>query len=168
MSITSLFPRARAAGSDERPRGLAEGAVPLRLVAAWLLGVYLAFLYIRAGWGKFDSEGFWAVSFAHWGYSPWLRILVGVIEVVAGAALVVPWVASYGALALCAVMIAAGSTLAGDHRWTDVGRVTAYAAGLVWISYQWWWLRLDRHLLREPLSGHRENGDPASAHVRDQ
>jgi uncharacterized membrane protein YphA (DoxX/SURF4 family) len=137
--------------ADESPAGApplpTEGApmTPLRrarLAAAWLLGAYLAALYVRMGWGKFESHGFWAASFTHWGYAPWFRVLVGVIEVAGGAALVVPWVASFGALALCAVMVGAAATLATDHRWHDVALVVAYAAGLAWISYEWWDLRL--------------------------
>jgi uncharacterized membrane protein YphA (DoxX/SURF4 family) len=114
----------------------------VRLAAAWLLGLYLASLYVRMGWGKLASGGFWAESFARWSYPSWLRVLVGAIEVAAGAALIVPWVASYGALALSLVMAGAWGTLAHEGRWGDVAWVTAYGAGLTWIAYEWWGRRL--------------------------
>ncbi|MGH7535010.1 MAG: hypothetical protein ACREMG_05435, partial [Gemmatimonadales bacterium] len=75
-------------------------------------------------------------------YPLWLRVLVGGIEVVAGAALIGPRVASYAGLALSLIMAGALGALAHDHRWADVARVTACGAGLTWIVYEWWWRRL--------------------------
>jgi hypothetical protein len=60
----------------------------VRLGAAWLLGLYFTYLYVRMGWGKFDEDGWWTTAFTGWGYPPWLRVLVGAIEVVA-------WVTAY-------------------------------------------------------------------------
>lgn len=56
-----------------------------RLAAAWLLGLYLADIFVRMGWIKFDPEGFWTAAFERWGYPTWLRIAVGAIEVVAAS-----------------------------------------------------------------------------------
>ena len=36
----------------------------VRLIAAWCLGAYLADMFIRMGWIKFDPEGFWTAAFA--------------------------------------------------------------------------------------------------------
>lgn len=63
----------------------------VRLAAAWCLGLYLAWLYVRMGWIKFDPKGFWTAAFVRWGYPPWLRIAVGVVEVAGGLMLLVPW-----------------------------------------------------------------------------
>jgi uncharacterized membrane protein YphA (DoxX/SURF4 family) len=118
--------------------------IPIRVRrgAAWLLGVYLAYLYVRMGWGKFDGRGWWATAFAEWGYPASLRVVVGVVEVAAGAALLLPRLASYGALALCVVMLGAGWTLALFYRWGDLGWVALYFLGLVWIAREWWDVRL--------------------------
>jgi uncharacterized membrane protein YphA (DoxX/SURF4 family) len=113
-----------------------------RLAAAWLLGLYLAQLYLRMGWGKFGGDASWTVAFAEWGYPAWFRVLVGVIEVVGGLALVIPWTASYGAIAVSLVMMGAWSTLAHDLRWKDMAVVAVYGACLAWIAREWWWLRL--------------------------
>lgn len=109
-----------------------------RRVLALALGLYLAQLYVQMGWVKFDPNGFWTEAFEHWGYPVWLRWAVGILEVVGGVLLVIPWLASYGALSVLAVMAGAWFTRAGDHRWVDVAWLTAYVAGLVWIAWEWW------------------------------
>ncbi len=114
----------------------------VRLAGAWLLGLYFATLYVRLGWGQLESDGLGAEAFAHERYPPWFRMLVGGIEVVGGAALIIPQVASYAALALSLIMAGALGALAHEHRWADVVRVIACGAGLTWIVYEWWWRRL--------------------------
>jgi uncharacterized membrane protein YphA (DoxX/SURF4 family) len=109
-----------------------------RLVAAWCLGLYLARLYVRQGWIKFDAAGFWTEAFDRWGYPVWLRYVVGVLEVGGGALLLVPWLASYGAVAVLLVMAGAWLTRANAGRWVDVAWITAYALGLAWIAWEWW------------------------------
>jgi uncharacterized membrane protein YphA (DoxX/SURF4 family) len=108
-----------------------------RLLAAWLLGLYLANLYVRMGWIKFDPHGFWTAAFARWGYPPWLRVSVGCIEVVGGAMLVVPWTASLGALAVASVMAGAWITRFLDARYVDVAWISVYFLALLWIAYEW-------------------------------
>ena len=67
-----------------------------RLLAAWLLAVYLARMYLQMGWVKFDPEGFWTAAFVRWGYPAWFRLLIGGLEVAGGICLVVPWTARLG------------------------------------------------------------------------
>ncbi len=117
-----------------------------RLVGAWLLGLYLARMYVEMGWIKFDPEGFWTGAFERWGYPPWLRIGVGVAEVAGGIALVVPWIASYGAAVVAAVMAGAWATRAGDGRWTDVLWISLYLGALAWIGFEWWGYRWRRRM----------------------
>lgn len=109
-----------------------------RLVLAWIVGLYLARMYVTMGWVKFDPHGFWTAAFQRWGYPAWFRVLVGVIEVVGGATLVIPWLASYGALAVAGVMVGAWWTRFHDHRYVDVAWISAYALALAWLSYEWW------------------------------
>lgn len=116
----------------------------LRLVAAWCLGAYFAWMYVRMGWVKFDPDGFWTVAFQRWGYPVWLRWLVGVIEVVGGILLLVPWMASYGAVAVAVVMVGALVTRIGDARYVDVAWIAAYTIGLLWIAFEWWPYRRPR------------------------
>lgn len=114
----------------------------LRRVTAWLAGAWLAWMYVEMGWPKFFADGFWSEPFARWGYPPWLRVLVGVGEVAGGVALLIPWIASYGALALGVVMLGAWATRAHDGRWVDVAWITLYLAVLAWIAAEWWSSRL--------------------------
>jgi len=115
-----------------------------RLMMAWALGLYLAQLYVRTGWGKFGGVPSWTAAFAAWGYPGWFRVLIGVIEVAGGIALVIPWIASYGALALSLVMMGAWSTLAQDLRWKEMAAVAGYGLVLGWLASEWWSLRLRR------------------------
>ena len=68
----------------------------VRLLLAWCLGLYLADMFVRMGWIKFDPKGFWTAAFVRWGFPPWLRVGVGVVEVVGGVMLVIPWLAPLG------------------------------------------------------------------------
>jgi hypothetical protein len=102
-----------------------------RLVAVWLLGIYLAESYVHMGWSELQSDT-----------PPPLRTLLGGLEVLGGATLVIPWLASYGGFLLSLVTAAAWGTLAHDHRWAEVARATLYIAGLTWIAYEWLGLRL--------------------------
>lgn len=108
-----------------------------RLAVAWLLGLYLARMYVLQGWDKFDPEGFWAAPFERWGYPVWLRWLVGVLEVGGGIALLVPWIATWGAVALVVVMVGAGVTRATGGWWVDVAWIAAYAVACAWIGFEW-------------------------------
>ncbi|HEY6927165.1 MAG TPA: DoxX family protein [Steroidobacteraceae bacterium] len=118
----------------------------LRRVGAWALGLYLGWMYVQQGWIKFDPAGFWTAAFARWGYPDWLRVLVGVIEVTGGVCLVVPWLATYGAVGLGLVMVGAWITRARGAHWVDVAWITAYLAGLAWIGAEWrsWRVRFGR------------------------
>ena len=116
----------------------------LRLIAAWCLGLYLAHMYVRMGWIKFDPNGFWTPAFERWGYPVWLRWLVGGIEVAGGLLLLMPWVASYAASTLGLVMVGAWVTRMRDARFVDVAWITVYGVALVWIAFEWWPFRLYR------------------------
>jgi uncharacterized membrane protein YphA (DoxX/SURF4 family) len=116
----------------------------VRLIVAWGLGLYLADMFVRMGWIKFDPRGFWTAAFARWGYPAWLRIAVGAVEVVGGAMLVIPWLASLGGIAVALVMGGAWLTRHLDKRYVDVAWITFYALSCLWIAYEWWGSRFWR------------------------
>ncbi len=124
----------------------------IRLAAAWLVGLYLAFMYVRMGWTKFDPEGFFTPAFERWGYPEWLRIVVGAVETAGGFAILIPWVASWGGLALAGVMVGAWATRLNDGNVVDVAWITAYLLALIWIAWEWWGWRRPRNLRRKPDS----------------
>lgn len=120
----------------------------VRLCASWCLAIWFAHLFITMGWPKFRSDSFWTALFAHWGYPPSFRILIGVLEVGAGVAIVAPWTTTWAALALSIVMLGAAGSLATDARWTDVATVGMYLAGLAWVAWEWRGYRLGRGAVR--------------------
>jgi uncharacterized membrane protein YphA (DoxX/SURF4 family) len=86
-------------------------------VVLWTLTAWLAFVFVRAGFAKFDPTSGWSTAFAHWGYPVWFRVLIGVVEVAAAALLLWPRTASWGAMLIVAVMLGGmGTHVFIEHR----------------------------------------------------
>jgi uncharacterized membrane protein YphA (DoxX/SURF4 family) len=79
-------------------------------IVLWLLALFLASVFIRQGWAKFDDTSGWARAFRTWHFPVWFRILIGVLEV--GAGLLVLWrrTAFVGAITIMVVMLGAMAT----------------------------------------------------------
>jgi putative oxidoreductase len=86
-------------------------------IGLWACQIALSTIFVFAGGAKFVSPA-WPRMFARWGYPEHFHLLVGVVEVVAGLALLVPRSAPHAALVLIVVMIGAGLThiLHGEHQ----------------------------------------------------
>jgi len=126
----------------------------IRLVGAWLIGLYLARMYVRAGWIKFDPNGFWTAAFVEWGFPVWFRWLVGAVELIGGALLVLPWFASWAAVAVGLVMLGALTIRLAGGWFVDAAWIALYLAGLGWIATEWWsyrWRPSRRTLHRETV-----------------
>ena len=115
-----------------------------RRILAWIVGLYLAQMYVKMGWVKFDPDGFWTAAFERWSYPVWLRLVVGAIEVAGGVLILIPWTASWGGLSLAVIMIGAWVTRFADGRMVDVAWITVYLLALLWIAFEWWDLRRPR------------------------
>jgi uncharacterized membrane protein YphA (DoxX/SURF4 family) len=74
-------------------------------VFAWLLALFLCFVFLKAGWSKFDPASGWTRAFHHWGFPDWFLITVGVLEVAAALLLLVPRTAMFGAAIIIVLMI---------------------------------------------------------------
>ncbi len=111
--------------------------IRIRRGLAWVVGLYLAQMYVQMGWVKFNPEGFWTAAFERWNYPAWFRIVVGVIETAGGVLILIPWTATYAAFALAAVMAGAWVTRFGDGHMVDVAWITAYLGALLWIAFEW-------------------------------
>ena len=71
----------------------------------WALSVLLACVFLLAGIPKITgSAPIWLQAAAMRGFPAWLRIVVGVVEVISGVALLIPGVAIYAALGLAVLM----------------------------------------------------------------
>ena len=128
---------ATAASPQFGPTGLTRLLRLVRLGTSWLLAIWFAHLFLTMGWPKFRTDSFWTALFAHWGYPPSFRILIGAIEVTAGVLIVAPWTTTWAAFALILVMLGAAGSLATDARWDDVATVGMYIAGLAWVGWEW-------------------------------
>ncbi len=102
----------------------------------WLFSIAIALIMIQQGWAKFGADGRWARSFAEWGYPPWFRVMVGVVETGGGILLLVPRTATIASAALAVVMVGAFVTLVLDGRTLDGVTPVVYAAVLVWIAFE--------------------------------
>ena len=113
----------------------------IRAIAGWALQILLAFAFVSIGLGKFN-DAFWARSFERWGYPSGFHIVVGIIELVGGLTLLIPRLASYGALLLGGVMIAAAITHAmAGQPWT---RPLPHLAMLMILAWVRWSSRVKR------------------------
>ena len=80
---------------------------PTRRIGAWTVQGILAAAFLAAGYAKLDGVPFMVDLFAQIGLGQWFRVVTGVVEVVGAVALLVPSLASVGALWLGATMIGA-------------------------------------------------------------
>jgi len=81
-------------------------------ILVWLITVFELVTMGMAGWGKLGAAaGTWQGLFAGWGYPSGFSTVVGVVELLGVAALMVPALASWAAIWLGAVMIGALATV---------------------------------------------------------
>ena len=117
-------------------------------IALWVCQAALALMFVAAGGAKFGSPT-WQRMFERWGYPDHFYLVVGVIEVSAGWALLVPRLASPASLVLIVIMIGAGATHAmhsEEHRLPQI-LVMSLLLGLV--AYGRWSQALWRKMGRE-------------------
>ena len=87
-----------------------QSARPARRVGAWSLQGILAAAFLAAGSAKLAGVPFMVDLFAQIGLGQWFRVTTGVVEVAGAVALLVPGLASIGALWLGATMVGAVAT----------------------------------------------------------
>jgi putative oxidoreductase len=83
---------------------------PTRRIGAWTLQIILAAAFLAAGSAKLAAVPFMVELFDQIGLGQWFRIVTGAVEVVGAVALVVPGLASIGALWLGVTMVGAVAT----------------------------------------------------------
>src|SRR5258706_9946439 len=83
---------------------------PTRRIGAWTLQGILATAFLAAGFAKLAGVPFMVDLFAQIGLGQWFRVATGVVEVTGAVALLVPGVASIGALWLGFTMVGAVAT----------------------------------------------------------
>jgi putative oxidoreductase len=83
---------------------------PARRVGAWTLQGIVAVAFLAAGSAKLAGVPFMVDLFAQIGLGQWFRVTTGVVEVAGAIALLVPGLASIGALWLGGTMVGAVAT----------------------------------------------------------
>ena len=83
---------------------------PTRRIGAWTLQAILAAAFLAAGSAKLAGVPFMVELFDQIGIGQWFRVVTGVVEVAGAVALVVPGLASIGALWLGFTMVCAAAT----------------------------------------------------------
>jgi uncharacterized membrane protein YphA (DoxX/SURF4 family) len=76
-------------------------------VVVWALTFFGALSMGLAGFSKFGNSSQWQGRFVAWGYPAWFAYVIGGLEMLASALLLVPRVAPYAACTLVGVMLGA-------------------------------------------------------------
>jgi putative oxidoreductase len=106
-------------------------------IALRVVSGLLAFLFILSGVMKFTAKEI-AEHFATWGYPDWFRILIGVIEIGAGLALLIPRIAFFAAAALGVVMVGAIYTHLAANELPEAVAPFVLLLLLGWVAYARW------------------------------
>ena len=97
-------------------------------VVLWVFALFLAWVFIRQGFAKFDDNSGWARAFRTWHFPVWFRILIGMLETIAALCLLWKRTAFAGAIIIMVVMLGA----MGTHvYWGRPGQVTSEILPLV-------------------------------------
>src|SRR5258708_10473583 len=87
-----------------------QSSRPSRRIGAWTLKGIIAAAFLAAGAAKLAGVPFMVDLFAQIGLGQWFRVVTGVVEVTGAVALLVPGLASIGALWLGSTMVGAVAT----------------------------------------------------------
>jgi uncharacterized membrane protein YphA (DoxX/SURF4 family) len=76
-------------------------------IIGWVLSVLLAVLFLFAAVGKLTAQAMVVTMFASFGYPLWFMTCIGVLEVIAGLAILVPRTAVWAAALMVCIMVGA-------------------------------------------------------------
>lgn len=79
-------------------------------IVLWVFALFLAWVFIRQGYAKFDDTSGWARAFRVWHFPVWFRVLIGVAETAAAVLLLTRRTAFAGAIIIIVVMLGAMGT----------------------------------------------------------
>lgn len=79
-------------------------------IVLWVFALFLAWIFVRQGWSKFDDASGWSRAFRAWHFPTWFRIMIGVLETGAAVLLLTRRTAFAGAVIIIVVMLGAMAT----------------------------------------------------------
>ena len=94
----------------------------LSRIVSWILSILLAFVFVAVGTSKLvgPSAVHWAQRFQRWGYPTGSHYVIGILEIVAGVAILIPRWRRMAAAALMIIMAGALCTHALHGEWPRV------------------------------------------------
>ena len=124
--------------STADPENVSRRRSTTATAALWILTILLALEFFLAGSGKFAAgKAGWSANFLRWGLPLWLLPVVGVVEVGSALLLLIPRLATLGAVGLGVVMVGA----MGAHATHGEGRRVVFCAILLALSAVVAWMR---------------------------
>ncbi len=107
-------------------------------IGRWAMAIFPALVLLVGGLSKFTAADTWEADFESWGYDVRLVPVLGVVEILAAIAMVIPKTRFYGAGLIVAIMLGASVTrfLAGQ---VGPGVFTLAVAVVAYLSG--WWAR---------------------------
>lgn len=136
----------------------------IRRVLLFLFTLHFTILFVHHGYLKFDPDGFWGPAFQRWGYPVWFLFFIGVVEVTGGIAILIPPIATYGAMLLAVNMLGALVTrLIHGISLNDVDSIVFYIASMLLLAYEFNPGRLRSRKRQEGGGGHGASREMASA-----
>lgn len=111
------------------------------LALLWLVTAAGGLSMIDAGWGKFEAFDGWWYWFTQFGFPGWFAPVIGVVEMVAGAAVLIPRFASYAAIVLIGVMVVAFYSVMTTPHTALSPEDTLVGMALMAIAAAGWWRR---------------------------
>jgi putative oxidoreductase len=121
-----------------RPENASRRRSTAATVALWTLTILLTLEFFLAGASKFAAGGAgWSANFVRWGLPHWLLPVVGLAEIGSALLLLIPRLATLGAVGLGVVMIGA----IGTHATHGEGRRVVFCAILLGLSALVAWMR---------------------------
>jgi len=79
----------------------------MRKIIGWILSILLAVLFLLSAGAKLTSQAVEVSTFASVGYPLWFMTLIGVLEVIAALAILVPRTVIWGAALMMCIMVGA-------------------------------------------------------------
>lgn len=109
-----------------------------KTILLWTVSILLAAMFIQAGGSKLFGAQMMIENFARWGLPDWFRPVVGAVEVVGAALLLLPRTRFYGGTVLTGTMV--GAVLTHVVSGVDlqnlpvVGILFALTASIAWFQ----------------------------------
>ncbi len=102
-------------------------------ITVWIVQILLGALFLLAGVGKLAGGEQTVQQFRSWGYSDGFRILIGLLEMLGGAGLLIPRIAALSALGLMGIMVGAVYTHLAHNEGLRKATMAIVLLSLLWL-----------------------------------